>query len=120
TDRLNTLNGIIITGDRSQPIATQSRDPLVLRNMLAPLFQDGAIGRNTFRSGLVMMSNLAIMKNYNITEGHNLLFRVEIFNVFNRSNFGIPIRTLESPGFGRAIDTVTPSRRIQIAIKYSF
>ncbi len=120
TDRLNTLNGIIITGDRSQPIATASRNPAFLRGLLAPLGQDGSVGRNTFRSGLVMMSNLAIMKNYNIAEGHNLLFRVEVFNVFNRSNFGIPIRTLESPGFGRAIETVTPSRRIQLAIKYSF
>ncbi len=120
TDRLNTLNGIVFTDNRSQPLTTTSRDPFFLRTLLAPTGDDGAIGRNTFRSGLVMMGSLAIIKNFNITEGQNLTFRMEVFNVMNRSNFGIPIRTLESPGFGKAIETVTPSRRIQFALKYSF
>ncbi|HEY0546121.1 MAG TPA: carboxypeptidase regulatory-like domain-containing protein [Pyrinomonadaceae bacterium] len=120
TDRLNTLNGIVLTGDRSHPITTTSRDPVFLRNLLAPTGADGAIGRNTFRSGKVMMGSLAVIKNFNVAEGKNLTFRMEIFNVFNRSNFGVPIRTLESPGFGRAIETVTPSRRIQFALKYTF
>ncbi|MBV9210190.1 MAG: hypothetical protein JOZ52_06150, partial [Acidobacteria bacterium] len=120
TDRLNTLNGIVLTGDRSHPITTSSRDPIFLRNMLAPTGEDGRIGRNTFRTGKVMMGNVAVIKNYNVAEGKVLTFRVEIFNVFNRANFGVPIRTLESPGFGRVIDTVTPARRIQFALKYSF
>lgn len=120
TDRLNTLNGIVLTGNRNQPITTTSRDPVFLRNLLAPTGADGAIGRNSFRSGNVMMGSLAVIKSFNVAEGKDLTFRMEIFNVFNRANFGVPIRTLESPGFGRAIETVTPSRRIQFAVKYTF
>ena len=30
--------------------------------------------------------------------------RAEFFNLFNRANFGIPVRLLEAPGFGLAID----------------
>jgi len=38
----------------------------------------------------------------------------------NRPNFGLPIRTIGAPGFGSAVDTVTPARLTQFALKYSF
>jgi len=43
-----------------------------------------------------------------------------VFNFINRANFAIPVRFLEAPGFGRSVDTVTPGRRIQLALKYLF
>jgi len=45
---------------------------------------------------------------------------MDVFNFINRANFGIPVRLLEAPGFGQAVNTVTPGRRIQFALKYSF
>jgi hypothetical protein len=45
---------------------------------------------------------------------------VDFFNFINRANFGVPVRFLEAPGFGRATETVTPGRRVQFALKYSF
>jgi hypothetical protein len=48
------------------------------------------------------------------------MIRMDVFNFIDRANYGIPVRYLEAPGFGRAIDTVTPGRRIQFALKYSF
>jgi hypothetical protein len=45
---------------------------------------------------------------------------MDVFNFINRANFGIPVRLLEAPGFGQAMDTITPGRRIQFALKYSF
>jgi hypothetical protein len=45
---------------------------------------------------------------------------MDIFNFINRANFGVPVRFLEAHGFGQAFDTVTPARRIQFALKYSF
>ena len=50
----------------------------------------------------------------------DLNFRMEVFNFINRANYGIPVRFLEAPGFGQATNTVTPGRRIQFALKYSF
>jgi hypothetical protein len=46
--------------------------------------------------------------------------RAEIFNFIDRANFGIPIRFLGAAGFGRAVNTITPGRRLQFALKYSF
>jgi hypothetical protein len=45
---------------------------------------------------------------------------MDIFNFINRANFGVPVRSLEVPWFGKATDTVTPGRRIQFALKFSF
>ena len=117
TDRLNSLNGLIVTGDRRQPLRLTTSNTA---SLLAPDFQDGRIGRNTFRAGNLWTTDLAIVKTISFSERYKLLFRTEILNLFNRANFGIPVRFLEAPGFGQATDTVTPGRRIQFALKFNF
>ncbi len=116
TDRLNSTSGIVETGDRSRPLRL-TVDPLTL---LAPLGQDGSVPRNSFRGDKLWLTNLAVIKRINLSEQVKLVFRTEVFNVFNRANFGIPVRFLEAPGFGQATDTVTPGRRIQFGLKLSF
>lgn len=81
---------------------------------------DGRVGRNTFRAGNYLLLNLAVVKNFNLTEQQRVTLRAEFFNFTNRANFGVPVRFLEAPGFGQATDTVTPGRRVQFALKYSF
>jgi hypothetical protein len=117
TDRLNTLEGIIITGDRSQPLKLATNNTL---SLLAPFGEDGRIGRNTFRAGNLIELDLAFIKAFRINEDRSLIFRTEIFNFINRANYGVPIRFLEAPGFGKATDTVTPGRRIQFSLKFAF
>lgn len=117
TDRLNTTSGIVVTRDRRQPLRLTTNDPTTL---LAPIGQDGAVGRNTFRAGSILELDMAVIKNFAITEQQKLTFRMDLFNFINRANFGIPVRFLEAPGFGLATSTVTPRRRIQFALKYSF
>jgi hypothetical protein len=117
TDRLNTLDGIIVTGDRRQPLRLVTDNKFKL---LAPFGQDGAIGRNLFRAGGVIELDVALVKSFAIAGRHQLSLRVEFFNLINHANFGIPVRWLEAPGFGEAMQTITPSRRIQISLKYVF
>jgi len=50
----------------------------------------------------------------------SFLLRAEVFNATNRANFGVPVRILEAPAFGRATRTITPARRIQFYLRYSF
>jgi hypothetical protein len=49
-----------------------------------------------------------------------MIVRMEVFNIFNHPNFGIPERILESPAFGEAVESVVPPRTIQIAVKLVF
>ena len=45
---------------------------------------------------------------------------VEVFNLFDRENFGIPVRILESPAFGKSTYTTTPPRTVQLAARFFF
>ncbi len=117
TDRLDTTEGLEITGDRRQPLRLTATDATTL---LAPIGQDGRIRRNSFRAGNVVELDLALVKNFRLSGRQNLLLRTEFFNFINRSNFGVPVRFLGAVGFGQAVETITPARRIQFALKYSF
>ena len=116
TDRLNTTQGIEITGNRSQPIRLTTDNFL---SLLAPFGEDGQIKRNSFRAGTVLELDLSVIKRFSVYN-RKLSFRTDIFNFINRANFGVPVRLLEAPGFGKATSTVTPGRRIQFSLKYDF
>jgi len=120
TDRLNNTAFLVETGDRRQPLALTCTSQSQCQTMLAPLGRDGDILRNSFRAGNIMELDMSLSKRFRFTENQNLQFRVDFFNFTNRANFGVPVRFLESPGFGQATDTVTPGRRIQFALKYNF
>ena len=116
TDRLDSLNGSEVTGDRSQPLRLTAPNPF---DLLAQFGQDGRIGRNSFRAGNVVELDLTVIKGFGI--GSNRLnLRVDLFNSIDRANFGVPIRLLEAPGFGHATSTITPGRRIQFGLNYEF
>jgi hypothetical protein len=117
TDRLDNTNGLVVTGDRRQPLRLTAPDPTTL---LAPIGQNGRVGRNTFRAGNVIELDVSISKNFLSSGSRSLILRADIFNVMNRSNFGVPVRWLGAAGFGQATDTITPSRRVQFEVKYAF
>lgn len=117
TDRLDNTNGIEVTGNRRQPLRLTTTNTA---GMLAAVGKDGSVGRNSFRAGNLLDLNLAVIKNFAVTSTRGVALRVDVFNFINRANFGIPARFLEAPGFGQATGTVTPGRRIQFALKYSF
>jgi len=117
SDRLNTTQGIEQTGDRRRPLRLTTNDFVSLR---APVGQDGAVGRNTFRDGGYFEVNAAAAKTFRFGDAQSLTFRAEVFNLTNRANFGAPVRHLEAPGFGAATSTLSPGRRVQFQLKYSF
>jgi hypothetical protein len=82
--------------------------------------RNGFVGRNTVRADRLVNLDLALNKSLRFTDTQNLEFRTEVFNVFNRSNFGLPVRTIGNPGFGSSINTVTPARIIQFALRLNF
>jgi len=64
---------------------------------------------------------IGIMKRFRgFAESHSLQFRTELFNAFNRPNFGNPGVNLDQPAsFGR-ITSAGDGRIIQLALKYMF
>jgi hypothetical protein len=125
TDRLNTINGIreVNEGAVRYDFSLPAQMPAALnaqRALLAAAGQDGAVGRNTFRAPGIAVFDLALNKNFRFTESQNLEFRTEIFNLFNRTHFGIPIHTLFGPGLGRSVNTTVPARTVQFGIRYKF
>jgi hypothetical protein len=117
TDRLNTTAGIVETGDGQQPLRLTTNN---LASLRAPVGQDGQVGRNTFRAANYLELNLAFIKTFPLGEGRRVVFRTELFNFINRANFAVPVRFLEAPAFGQATSTVTPGRRVQFDLKFSF
>ena len=121
TDRLNSTSFISENDGNDEFVLTNTASSSAqLQSMLAPVGTSGAVSRNSFRGRSPLDLDLAFSKRFFFTETQNLQFRVEVFNFINRANFAIPVRFLEAPGFGRSVDTVTPGRRIQLALKYLF
>jgi len=58
-------------------------------------------------------------KSFAITEGRNLQFRAEAFNVLNKTNFQAAASNISTSTFGTITKTF-PSRQIQLALKYTF
>lgn len=121
TDRLNTTSGLLqdpVQGDRRIQLSlAPGINPFAL---LAPDGSDGAVGRNTFRAPGIINFDVSLTKYLIRNERYNFYFRTEVFNLFNRTHFGIPERILESPAFGTSVRTIIPARTIQFAMKLSF
>ncbi len=116
TDRLNSTDGIVATGDRRRPYQL-TVDPT---RLLARIGTDGSVGRNSFRASNFFELNLAAVKNFSLGETRGIGLRLDLFNVTNRANYGIPVRFLEAPGFGQSTNTVAPGRRAQLSLKLNF
>ena len=81
----------------------------------------GNLTRNTLRNPYAQQWDIALFKNFVITERVRAQFRGEFFNMFNHPRFGGPNTDPGSSSFGR----VTPSQQnmprvIQLALKLSF
>ncbi len=116
TDRIDTLSGLTIIDSGRQKLALNTNPT----SLLAPLGSSGRVGRNTFRANGIAKTDLALVKNFSVRDGQFVVFRVEAFNVTNRTHFAIPVRILEAPSFGQSVDTLVNPRQIQFALKYVF
>lgn len=83
----------------------------------------GNLGRNTLIGPGSVAWNPAVFKKTPITERTTLEFRVEMFNVLNRANFGSPASSafngtgVLTGNLGNITSTTTTSRQIQFALK---
>jgi hypothetical protein len=135
TDRLSTTSGLVPGTDRrtafvltapSYQLLSQGEPAFAAQQCLdlgtTQNRCDGAVGRNTFRAPSVGSLDMALVRQFHLggTEARVLQARVECFNLLNRAEFGIPVRILETPSFGSAVNTIAPNRMVQLSVRLTF
>ena len=87
----------------------------------------GNLGRNALRAPGIWQVDLGLSKYVNLTERLNLRFRADVFNIFNRAQYGNPNSDLSLGNFGvittpvnsQAVGRGRP-REFQFSVKLSF
>jgi hypothetical protein len=80
----------------------------------------GNVPRNSLRADGIGNVDFSLTKNTRFLNGHNLQFRVEMFNATNTRNFGIPPGAVNSTNFLNQWGTDGGNRRIWLAVRYTF
>ena len=87
----------------------------------------GNSGRNRFRGPGLWQADLGIAKQFRLTERIALDFRTEMFNLFNRAQFGNPVNNISTPTIGRILTTANDgatgtgtSRQLQFMLRLNF
>ncbi|MBV9266786.1 MAG: TonB-dependent receptor [Acidobacteriaceae bacterium] len=87
----------------------------------------GNLGRNAFRAPGITQLDLGLSRYVTVTERMKLRFRADLFNVFNRAQFGAPNADISQSNFGAITTTIsnyatgrgTP-RELQLSAKIVF
>ena len=82
----------------------------------------GNASRRSFYGPGMFNTDLALRKFFHLSESKSLEFRLETFNVFNHTQFFGPAAVngdISSAQFGQVVKS-TPSRLMQLALKYAF
>ena len=87
----------------------------------------GNSGRNAFRGPGLWQADIGVSKRFRISEQINLDFRGEMFNLFNRAQYGNPVANISTSTFGRILSTANDgatgtgtSRQIQFSLRLNF
>jgi len=85
----------------------------------------GNVGRGSLRGPGLFSVDTSFFKKVRISEGLNVQFRAEAFNILNHANFSYPNEvvftgTNYSSSAGVVTNTATTSRQIQFALKLMF
>jgi hypothetical protein len=74
-----------------------------------PSGTQGNFGQNVLRGFRATQADVALQRQFHLTEKVNLRLRSEFFNIFNHPNFGNPINSLTGPLFGHSTQTLASS-----------
>ncbi|PYY07964.1 MAG: hypothetical protein DMG69_16790 [Acidobacteria bacterium] len=83
-------------------------------------FTFGDVGRNSIYGPGIETLDLALVRDFGLTERMKFQFRGEFFNVLNHTNLGTPDRFVNTPQFGTIAQATTPGREVQLSARLSF
>jgi hypothetical protein len=80
----------------------------------------GNVPRNVLRGPDQKRVDLAISRQLFVSEARYLELRVDVFNLFNWTNFDIPVNEVGSEDFGKILNTLGGPRTGQLGLKFVF
>jgi hypothetical protein len=83
-------------------------------------FTFGNVGRNAIYGPGRQTLDLALQREFSVTEKIKFQIRAEAFNALNHTNLGTPNRFVNTPQFGTITEAATPPREIQVGARLSF
>ncbi|MDT5295709.1 MAG: hypothetical protein QOJ76_2589, partial [Acidobacteriota bacterium] len=83
-------------------------------------FTFGNVGRNTVYGPGRQTLDVALHREFAVTEKLRFQFRAEFFNALNHTNLGTPNRFVNTPQFGSITEAATPGREVQLGARVSF
>jgi hypothetical protein len=83
-------------------------------------FTFGNVGRNTIYGPGLQTLDMAVVREFALSERLRFQFRAEFFNALNNVNLGTPNRFVNTPQFGTITEATTPGRQIQFSARVSF
>jgi len=85
-----------------------------------PAFTFGNAGRNTVYGPGMQTLDLALNRQFDLSDRVNFQLRAEFFNALNHTNLGTPNRFVNTPQFGTITEASTPGREVQLSARFSF
>ncbi|HVT93902.1 MAG TPA: TonB-dependent receptor [Bryobacteraceae bacterium] len=84
------------------------------------LHVQGNAGRNTIEVPGIANWDMSLFKNVLFRERYLTQLRLEAFNIFNHTQFGVPDLSVGSPTFGQIGGTLIASRKLQVGLRLQF
>lgn len=82
--------------------------------------ESGNIGRNFYSGPGYATLDAVLHKKFFWGESRHVQFRAEAFNLFNTTNFGLPVTTMDTDGFGTIRSTRGAPRALQLGLLLGF
>ena len=80
----------------------------------------GNAPRNVARGPALYVLDMGLHKSVGLVGRSRLEFRIEAFNVLNKTNFGAPNSNVSNANFGTITSLATPPRQLQLGLKFDF
>lgn len=87
---------------------------------LPPLYTFGNAGQYITNTDSIIGIDMAVQKNFSITDRQRIEFRTEFFNLPNVVNFGDPVGAMNRNDFARISSQRTNPRQLQFGLRYRF
>ena len=85
-----------------------------------PAYTFGNAGRNTVYGPGMHMLDVALDREFQLSEKARFRIRGEFFNGLNHTNLGTPNRFVNTPQFGTITEAAAPNRQMQVSLRISF